>query len=198
MREKELMNMSNTMNNSPKVLPAGHVEQHTDQPLKQYVLDCSRAVLQRFRDEIDGRVYEVVLAAMEQPLLLAVIEECRGNQTKAARMLTLSRGTLRKKLKTYAIDKRSSPEAGEPANELERTLAPMRSCVLQNVRRYLANMRGQTITKMYNMVLAEIEEPLLTAVMEDIRDNQTRAAKMMGLSRGTLRKKIKIYGIERR
>ena len=196
------MNMSNTTYNTPNVVDTAHVaeqqSQPDQQPLKQHVLDCSRAILQRFRDAIDGRVYDVVLAQMEQPLLLAVIEECRGNQTKAAFMLSLSRGTLRKKLKTHQIDKHTSPETGEPGNELEKTLFPMRNCVLHNVRRYLANMHGQEITKMYNMVLAEIEEPLLTAVMEEVRDNQTRAAKLMGLSRGTLRKKIKIYGIERR
>ena len=196
------------MNNMPNIVNATMpgadvrqpVEQQQDMPLKQRVLECSRMVLQRFRDSIHGRVYDVILAGMEQPLLIAVIEECRGNQTKAAHMLSLSRGTLRKKLKSNGIDKHTNSSAlaaMSSVNELQQMLAPMRDCVLHNVRRYLHNMRGQPITKMYAMVLAEIEEPLLTAVMEETRDNQTRTAKMLGLSRGTLRKKLKSFGITR-
>lgn len=189
-----------TLNHLPNMAAEqSAVVEQQDQPLKQRVLECSRAVLRRFRDEIDGRVYDVILAGMERPLLIAILEECRGNQTKAAEMLSLSRGTLRKKLRVRGIDRHAN-QAGASAesNELQQMLVPMSDCVLQNVRRYLTNMRGQSITKMRNMVLAEIEEPLLTAVMEEVRDNQTRAAKLLGLSRGTLRKKLKIYGIERR
>lgn len=199
--------MNNTFDTPTNVVPSPVVDtaavaEHQDQqPLKQRVLDCSRAILQRFRNEIDGRVYDVILAGMERPLLIAIIAECRGNQTKAAEMLSLSRGTLRKKLRMRGIDRHASYDNSGPStedNELQQMLAPMSECVLQNVRRYLNNMRGQSITKMRNMVLAEIEEPLLTAVMEEVRDNQTRAANLLGLSRGTLRKKLKIYGIERR
>ncbi len=194
------MNISDTANNTANmVTDTVPVVEQQEQSLKQRVLDCSRAVLQRFRNEIDGRVYDIILAGMERPLLLAIIEECRGNQTKAADMLSLSRGTLRKKLRIRGIDRHANQEAvSAESGELQQMLAPMSDCVLQNVRRYLNNMRGQSITKMRNMVLAEIEEPLLTAVMEEVRDNQTRAAKLLGLSRGTLRKKLKIYGIERR
>ena len=40
------------------------------------------------------------------------------------------------------------------------------------------------------MYLSEIEPPLLNAVMEKNKYNQVRAAKMLGISRGTLRKKL--------
>ena len=43
-----------------------------------------------------------------------------------------------------------------------------------------------------------LEAPLLQAVMEYTRGNQTQAAKMLGLNRGTLRKKLKQHGIEGR
>jgi Fis family transcriptional regulator len=44
-------------------------------------------------------------------------------------------------------------------------------------------------------VLAEIEAPLLEEVMLFTRGNQTRAANLMGINRGTLRKKLKQYGL---
>ncbi|MCT8265622.1 Fis family transcriptional regulator, partial [Proteus terrae] len=41
----------------------------------------------------------------------------------------------------------------------------------------------------------EVEQPLLDMVMQYTRGNQTRAAQMMGINRGTLRKKLKKYGM---
>ncbi|MFN7096348.1 MAG: helix-turn-helix domain-containing protein [Gammaproteobacteria bacterium] len=45
------------------------------------------------------------------------------------------------------------------------------------------------------MFLEQVELPLMLAVMAYTGNNQSRAAKIMGLSRGTLRKKLKIYGL---
>jgi Fis family transcriptional regulator len=42
-------------------------------------------------------------------------------------------------------------------------------------------------------VLAEVEAPLLEAVMARVRHNQSKAAKLLGLNRGTLRSKLKQY-----
>ena len=48
----------------------------------------------------------------------------------------------------------------------------------------------------YELVLAEVEQPLLDMVMQYTRGNlKTRAAQMMGINRGTLRKKLKKYGM---
>ena len=45
------------------------------------------------------------------------------------------------------------------------------------------------------MMLGEVEAPLMQAVMEYTKGNQSRAAIVLGLSRGTLRKKLKMYGL---
>ena len=47
----------------------------------------------------------------------------------------------------------------------------------------------------YNLVISEVELPLLTSIMHHARGNQSLAAKMLGLSRGTLRKKLKTHGL---
>ncbi len=60
---------------------------------------------------------------------------------------------------------------------------------------YLANLDGQEVTDVYNMVLAEVEAPLLEEVMRYTRNNQTKASQMLGLNRGTLRKKLKQYDL---
>lgn len=61
------------------------------------------------------------------------------------------------------------------------------------VGEYLEALDGQTTTDFYQLVLAEVEAPLLRAVMDYTRNNQTRASHMLGLNRGTLRKKLKQY-----
>ncbi|MDP4870221.1 MAG: DNA-binding transcriptional regulator Fis, partial [Gammaproteobacteria bacterium] len=48
---------------------------------------------------------------------------------------------------------------------------------------------------LYDLVLAEVEAPLLAAVMHQTRGNQSKAAIVLGLNRGTLRTKLKQYGL---
>jgi len=61
------------------------------------------------------------------------------------------------------------------------------------VNRFLAENKGSSITELYDMILQEVEPPLLQAVMEKKRGNQLQAAKMLGISRGTIRKKLQRY-----
>ena len=47
------------------------------------------------------------------------------------------------------------------------------------------------------MVLTEMERPLLEVVMRESGNNQSRAARILGLNRNTLRKKLRIHGLDR-
>ncbi|MFC2559507.1 MAG: DNA-binding transcriptional regulator Fis, partial [Haemophilus seminalis] len=51
------------------------------------------------------------------------------------------------------------------------------------------------VNDLYELVLAEVEHPMLDMIMQYTRGNQTRAANMLGINRGTLRKKLKKYGM---
>lgn len=72
---------------------------------------------------------------------------------------------------------------------------PLHDSVRQALDNYFQQLKDQTPNNLYELVLAEVEVPLLEAVMEYTRGNQSRAAILLGLSRGTLRKKLKIYGM---
>ena len=63
------------------------------------------------------------------------------------------------------------------------------------MRQYLRELDGQMTTDFYDMVLSQIEEPLLEEIMAHTRNNQTKASIMLGLNRGTLRKKLKRYNL---
>ena len=58
---------------------------------------------------------------------------------------------------------------------------------------FLAENKSKKIDDLYDMIIAEVEPPLLQAVMERKRGNQLQAAKLLGLSRGTIRKKLQRY-----
>jgi len=72
---------------------------------------------------------------------------------------------------------------------------PLHDSVRQALESYFNQLTGQIPKNLYELVLAEVEVPLLEAVMEYTKGNQSRAAILLGLSRGTLRKKLKIYGM---
>jgi Fis family transcriptional regulator len=71
----------------------------------------------------------------------------------------------------------------------------LRDAVTTSVRNYLQELDGQMSTDVYQMVLAEVEAPLLEEIMAYTRNNQTKASIMLGLNRGTLRKKLKQYDL---
>lgn len=71
----------------------------------------------------------------------------------------------------------------------------LRACVETTMENYFRNLDGQPVSDVYEMVLAEIEAPLLEVVMRNTRQNQTKASDILGLNRGTLRKKLKQYGL---
>ena len=74
----------------------------------------------------------------------------------------------------------------------------LQSAVDESVARYFDQLGTTMASNVYDMVLAEVEIPLLVRVLKYTRGNQSKAAIVLGLSRGTLRKKLKIYGIEGR
>lgn len=63
-------------------------------------------------------------------------------------------------------------------------------CVRRSLNRYFRDLDGETPNSIYDMVLANIEKPMLEVVMKHADGNQTVAAEMLGINRNTLRKKL--------
>ena len=76
-------------------------------------------------------------------------------------------------------------------NTEEKTLAEH---VVQTVKNYL-NTQGQeeANSNLFQLIVEEVEAPLFRTVMEQTRYNQSKAARVLGVSRGTLRTKLKLY-----
>ena len=76
----------------------------------------------------------------------------------------------------------------------ERRKQPIRRSVTSAIELYLGDMNGHEVTDLYHVVLSEVEPAILDVVMKYVEGNQTEAAEVLGVSRGTLRKKLKLYG----
>ena len=85
-----------------------------------------------------------------------------------------------------------------PENELgDVTETPLRQCVVSELQRYFDALGGQQPCDLYKMVIREAEQALLQYVLTHTGGNQCRAAQLLGINRGTLRKKVDFYGIGR-
>jgi len=68
---------------------------------------CIRRSLNRYFKDLDGEmpteIYNMVVGAVEKPLLSYILDRAEGNQTRAADMLGINRNTLRKKMREHDL-----------------------------------------------------------------------------------------------
>ena len=72
---------------------------------------------------------------------------------------------------------------------------PLRNVTEEALDNYFASLNGSKPSELYSLVIQEVEAPLFKAVMNYTKGNQSKAAEMLGINRGTLRKKLRIYGL---
>ena len=72
---------------------------------------------------------------------------------------------------------------------------PLRNVTEEALDHYFANLNGHHPNELYDLVMGEVEAPLFKAVMNYTGGNQSRAAKVLGINRGTLRKKLRVYDL---
>jgi Fis family transcriptional regulator len=74
---------------------------------------------------------------------------------------------------------------------------PLCQQVTQALDNYFSQLDGHEVNNLHALVISEVEKPLLEAVLNHTKSNQSKAAKMLGLSRGTLRKKLALYELDK-
>ena len=73
---------------------------------------------------------------------------------------------------------------------------PLRQHVKNTISRYLQDMGKTKPENLYQILLAEIEPPLIEEILKRTGGNQTQAAGMLGMTRNTLRSKMQRYSID--
>ncbi len=77
----------------------------------------------------------------------------------------------------------------------ERRKQPIRRSITSALELYLGDMNGHDVHDLYHVVMEEVEPAILDVAMQHAESNQSQAAEMLGISRSTLRKKLKQYGL---
>nr|PZN63881.1 MAG: DNA-binding transcriptional regulator Fis [Pseudomonadota bacterium] len=72
---------------------------------------------------------------------------------------------------------------------------PLRDHAERALSDYFANLNGHRPAHLYDLVLREVEEPLFRTVLDYADGNQSQAAVILGITRGTLRKKLRQFGL---
>ncbi len=87
-------------------------------------------------------------------------------------------------------------EINQNASSTEE-ISQLSHAVKHSIRRYLYELDGTQPNNMYDLVLRQVEQPLFEAILEHTKGNQSRAAELLGLNRGTLRKKLRSYNLHK-
>ena len=76
---------------------------------KKHIEDCIRDSLETYFKDLRGveptAMYEMIMGAVEKPLLDVVLQHAEGNQSRAAEWLGINRNTLRRKLLEHKLVK---------------------------------------------------------------------------------------------
>jgi Fis family transcriptional regulator len=75
---------------------------------------------------------------------------------------------------------------------------PLSSLTDEALHSYFASLNGHKPGDLYQLVMGEVEKPLFRAVLHYTKGNQSEAAEILGINRGTLRKKLKAYKLQGR
>jgi Fis family transcriptional regulator len=78
------------------------------------------------------------------------------------------------------------------------TEQPLAELVRTSLERYFSDLNGQPPAELYELVITQVERPLLEIVMRETRGNISRAAQVLGINRATLRTRLHKYGLNNR
>jgi len=81
-----------------------------------------------------------------------------------------------------------------PAKEADLP-TPLRQNVQAAIRQYLEDMGQSEPESLYRTLMAQVEPPLIEEVLRFTRGNQSKTAKILGITRNTLRTKLNRYDI---
>jgi len=79
---------------------------------------------------------------------------------------------------------------------MRQTSSEIAETVRKSLERYFKDLDGERPRAIYDMVLKNVEKPMLETVLDKAEGNQTIAAEMLGINRNTLRKKIQQHKIK--
>ena len=71
----------------------------------------------------------------------------------------------------------------------------LKDLVRKQIDKYFDELDGEIPQDLYDLVVGQVEHALLEAALHQSNNNQSKAAEMLGISRGTLRTRMKLFGL---
>ena len=71
----------------------------------------------------------------------------------------------------------------------------LKELVRQQIDQYFDELDGEMPQDLYDLVVGQVEHALMEAALAQSNNNQSKAAEMLGISRGTLRTRMKLFGL---
>ena len=86
------------------------------------------------------------------------------------------------------------PEEESVLDETSEALK-LETIMQERLERYFSNLDGKAPVALYDSVMKKVEMPLITIALKYTGGNQCKAARWLGISRGTLRARMKEYNL---
>ncbi|WP_373020418.1 helix-turn-helix domain-containing protein [Thiomicrorhabdus sp.] len=67
--------------------------------------------------------------------------------------------------------------------------------VTLTLEHYFETLQEESVSDLYEMVIQQVEKPLIEFVLEKTEQNQSKSAQILGINRNTLRKKMHKYDL---
>ena len=71
----------------------------------------------------------------------------------------------------------------------------LKELVRKQIDQYFDELDCEIPQDLYDLVIGQVEHALLEAALHQSNNNQSKAAEMLGISRGTLRTRMKLFGL---
>ncbi len=99
------------------------------------------------------------------------------------------------KTKTKASRKKTPKRNSAKSVKVGVRNKPLSTLTGEALDGYFSKLNGHKPGDLYQLVLGEVEKPLFKAVLDYTNGNQSEAAEILGINRGTLRKKLRTYNL---
>ena len=71
----------------------------------------------------------------------------------------------------------------------------LQDCIKDSLEKYFSDLNGETSNGVFKMVTQQTESATIKFVLDKVKQNQSEAARILGINRATLKKKVSLYSL---
>ena len=71
----------------------------------------------------------------------------------------------------------------------------LQDCIKDNLEKYFSDLNGESSNGVFKMVIQQTESATIKFVLDKVNQNQSEAARILGINRATLKKKVSLYNL---